>query len=86
MATPAQRQLAAAIGSLTRWSRIHGTDARRNATQAMRDGRRRKLEAQAIAEAGRELSGDELDEAVGRLRKAHYRRMALASSRARAST
>lgn len=86
MASPAQRQLAAAVGSLTRWSRVHGVDARRTATQAARDGMRSKLATQAIEEAGRELTGDELDEAVERLRRAHYRRMALASARRRART
>ncbi|GAA1028765.1 hypothetical protein GCM10009557_15000 [Virgisporangium ochraceum] len=86
MASPAQRSLAAAVGSLTRWSRVHGADGRRQATQAMRDGRRRKLEQQAIEEAGRQLAPDELDEAVERLKKAHYRRMALASAKARAAT
>ncbi len=83
MATKAQRELAAAIGSLTRWSRVHGHEARARELAPANNGRTRKLERQACEEAGRELPPAELAEAVDRLRRAHYRRMALASSRSR---
>lgn len=86
MATDTQRALAASIGSLTRWSRVHGSDARRDQLAPARTGRRNRLEAQAQAEAGRPLTPVELDEAVDRLRRAHYRRMALASAKARSRT
>lgn len=83
MATDSQRALAASIGSLTRWSRVHGQDARRDQLAPARAGRRSRLEALALEQAGRELTPAELDEAVDRLRRAHYRRMALASAKAR---
>jgi hypothetical protein len=89
MATEAQRSLAAGIASLTNWSRIHGTDARRRATQPARDGRRRRLEQQVLDEAhaaGRELTQVELEAAVDALRRAHYKAMALASAKKRAQT
>ena len=83
MASPAQRELAASIGSLSRWSRVHGTDARRDQLAPARAGRLAKLEQQVLAEAGRDLPANELSEAVARLRRAHYRRMALASAKSR---
>ncbi|GAA2327374.1 hypothetical protein [Dactylosporangium salmoneum] len=83
MATPAQRELAASIGSLTRWSRVHGDEARRAALAPARRGLRAKWEQEADPD-GR-LSPAELDAAVERLKQAHYRRMALASSKARGS-
>lgn len=89
MATEAQRSLAAGIGSLTNWSRIHGAEARRRANQPARDARRKKVEQQAIDEAaarGIELSPDELAAAVDALQRAHYKRMALASATKRRRT
>jgi hypothetical protein len=83
MATPAQRELAASIGSLSRWSRVHGKTARRDQLAPARAGRLAKLERQVLDEAGRELTADELAEGVARLRKAHFKRMALASTKAR---
>jgi hypothetical protein len=83
MASPAQRQLAAAIGGLTNWSRIHGADARRRASQPARDGFRKKLERQVLDQAhaaGQELTQPEVDAAVDALKRAHYKRMALASA------
>lgn len=80
MANQAQRSLAAGIGSLTRWSRVHGDGARRAALRPARDGRRKKLEQQAIEQAGRELLPGELAAAVDALQRAHYKRMALASA------
>ncbi len=80
--TAAQRQLAAAHGSLTNWSRITSPDARRQALAPARAGMTRRLEA--IAQQDGPLPPDELAVAVDALRRAHYKRMALASSRARA--
>ena len=80
MATEAQRSLAAGIGSLTRWSRVHGDTARRAALRPARDGRRKRLEQQAMDQAGRELTPAELAAAVDALQRAHYKRMALASA------
>jgi hypothetical protein len=79
--SPAQRQLAASLGSLTNWSRRTTPEARRAGTEAARTARRRKLEQQADPE-GR-LSPEELEAAVDRLKRAHYRRMALASAKSR---
>ena len=84
MASPAQRELAASIGSLTRWSRVHGDDARRAALGPARAGLRSKWEREADPEGV--LSPADLDAAVERLRKAHYRRMALASAKSRSGT
>ena len=83
MASDAQRALAASIGSLTRWSRIHGADARTEQLAPARAGMRSRLERQALDEAGHDLSREDLDAAVDRLRRAHYRRMALASVKSR---
>lgn len=80
MASPAQRELAASIGALTRWSRTPG-DARRQALAPARKGMRAKWEQEADPEGV--LSPQDLDEAVERLKKAHYRRMALASLKSR---
>lgn len=79
--TPAQRSLAASQGSLINWSRRTSPEARRQATEAARAARRRNLERQADPEGV--LSPEELEAAVDRLRRAHYRAMALASARAR---
>jgi len=84
MATPAQRQLAASIGSLTRWSRVHGASARRAQTDPARAAVARKWEQKAI-DAGA-VTPEEIAEAADRLRRAHYRRMALASAAARRGT
>jgi hypothetical protein len=81
MANTAQRQLAASIGSLTRWSRVHGDDARRAALAPARAGMRKRWEQEADPDGV--LSPADLDAAVERLKKAHYRRMALASAKAR---
>lgn len=81
MASQAQRELAASIGSLTRWSRVHGAEARREATAPARAARQKKWELEADPEGV--LSPEDLEAAVGRLKKAHYRRMALASAKTR---
>lgn len=81
MASPAQRQLAASIGSLTRWSRVHGPAARREQLAPANAGRRRKWEEKA-REAGASTP-EEIEEAADRLQRAHYRRMALASAASR---
>lgn len=80
--SPAQRQLAASIGSLTNWSRLTSPEARRAATAPARAARDRSWERQADPDGA--LPPDELAAAVARLKKAHFRRMALASARARA--
>lgn len=82
MASPAQRQLAASIGSLSRWSRIHGATARAAQLAPARAARQRSWEQQAI-EAGA-VTAEEIAEAVARIKTTHYRRMALASAKARA--
>lgn len=84
MASPAQRQLAASIGSLTRWSRVHGPDARRAQLAPARAARAKAWRDQAIANGA--VTEDEITEAVGRLKSAHFRRMALASAAARRRT
>lgn len=81
MASPAQRQLAASIGSLTRWSRITSTEARTAALAPARIARLRQWERQADPQGV--LPPDELAAAVQRLKTAHYRRMALASAKKR---
>ena len=83
MASKAQRELAASIGSLTRWSRVHGDKARRDQLGPARAGLRSKWEHEADPDGV--LSPADLDAAVDRLKRAHYRRMALASARARSS-
>ena len=79
--SPAQRELAASLGSLINWSRKTSPEARRDATQPARDARRRNLERQADPDGL--LPPDELAAAVGRLKRAHMRRMALASAQKR---
>lgn len=79
---PAQRSLAASYGSLTGWSRRTSKESRREATASARAGRQRSFEQQADPDGV--LPADELAAAVERLKKAHYRRMALASAQARA--
>lgn len=79
---PAQRELAASIGSLTRWSRVTSKEDRSAALAPAREARRRQWERQADPDGV--LPPDELDAAVERLKKAHYRRMALASVQKRA--
>lgn len=81
MASPSQRALAAAIGSLTRWSRVHGSDARADALAPARAAMRRRWEQEA--DPGGVLSPAELEEAVRRLRSAHMKRMALKSAQKR---
>lgn len=79
--SPAQRSLAASIGSLTNWSRLTSPEARRAATATARAAMRSKWEREADPDGV--LPPKELEAAVDRLKKAHYRRMALASARAR---
>ena len=81
MASPAQRQLAASIGSLTRWSRVTSREARTAALAPARTARQRQWERQADPDGV--LGPEELAAAVQRLKTAHYRRMALASAKAR---
>jgi hypothetical protein len=76
-----ERRLQAAIASHLRWAREASQEARRAATQPMRDGLRSKWER--MADPDGRLTPEELATAVDHLRKAHYRRMALASARAR---
>ena len=73
--TPAQRQLAASIGSLTNWSRKRTDDERRAATAPARDGMRARWEREADPDGS--LSPAERERAVDCLRRAHMRRMAL---------
>lgn len=79
---PAQRSLAASIGSLTNWSRRTSPEARRAGTATARATRQANLERQADPDGA--LSPEELAAAVTRLKTAHYRRMALASAKKRA--
>lgn len=79
--SPSQRSLQAAIGSLTRWSRVNTPEARQAATAPARAARTRAWEQQADPDGV--LPPEELAAAVARLKTAHYRRMALASARAR---
>lgn len=81
--SPAQKSLAAAIGSLTKWSRMTSPEARRAGTAAARAARERSWEQKADPDGA--LSPDELTAAVDRLKRAHYRRMALASAQARST-
>lgn len=80
--SPAQRSLAASAGALVQWSRVTSPEDRRAKTAPARAAMRRKWEQQADPEGT--LPPDEREAAVNRLRRAHYRRMALASARARA--
>lgn len=80
---PAQRALAASIGSLTNWSRHTSPEARREATAPARAGRRRKLEQQVDPDG--KLPPAELEAAVARLRRAQYMEMALKSAQVRAA-
>ncbi|MCT2280652.1 hypothetical protein M3G91_23840 [Micromonospora chalcea] len=78
---PSQRQLTASLGSLTRWSRVNTQEARTAALAPARAARQRQWERQADPDGV--LSPAELAAAVDRLKKAHYRRMALASAKKR---
>lgn len=80
--SPAQRSLAASIGSLTNWSRLTTPEARREKNAPARAAMQRKWEQQADPDGV--LSPEELAAAVDRLKRAHYRRMALASAKKRA--
>ena len=80
--SPAQRSLAASIGSLTNWSRRPGDEQRRAATAPAREAMRARWEREADPTGV--LTPDELARAVHCLRRAHMRRMALASALARA--
>ncbi|GAB3856722.1 hypothetical protein GCM10029963_53570 [Micromonospora andamanensis] len=80
---PSQRQLAAGIGALHRWSRIHSAEGRAAGTAPAREARRRRLEQQADPDGL--LSPKELEAAVDRLSRAHMRKAALASAKARAA-
>lgn len=79
---PAHRSLIASHASLTRWAGVNSPEARRAATAPATAGRRRKWELQADPDGV--LPPDELDAAVDRLKKAHFRLMALRSAQARA--
>lgn len=76
--SPAQRELAASLGSLTRWSRVTTKQARTDALAPARAARQRSWEQQADPDGV--LPPAELAAAVDRLKRAHYRRMALASA------
>ncbi|WP_320069142.1 hypothetical protein [Micromonospora sp. RTGN7] len=78
---PAQRQLAASIGSLTRWSRVTSQADRTAALAPARAARQRQWERKADPDGV--LAPAELAAAVDRLKKAHYRRMALSSAQTR---
>lgn len=80
--SPAQRSLAASIGSLTNWSRVNSPEARRAALAPAREAMRSKWARQADPDGV--LSPDELAAAVKRLQTAHMRAMALASAKSRA--
>ncbi|GGM13980.1 hypothetical protein [Micromonospora yangpuensis] len=80
---PAQRELAAAVGSLTRWSRVTSKDARKDALAPARAARQKQWERRADPDGT--LSPEELAAAVARLKAAHIRRMAMASARSRAA-
>lgn len=82
--TPAQRELAAARGSLTRWSRVNSPEARQAATAKARETRRRNLEAQADPDGT--LSPAERAAAADRLQRAHMAGLALASARRRTAS
>ena len=79
----AQRKLIAARAANTRWAGVNSPEARRAATAAATAGRRRKWEQQADPDGV--LPPDELDAAVERLKKAHFKLLALRSSQARAA-
>jgi hypothetical protein len=81
--SPAQRSLAAGIGSLTKWSRLTSPEARRAATAKARATREKSWETQADPDGV--LSPTELAAAVERLKRAHYARMTLASAQARSA-
>jgi hypothetical protein len=78
---PVDRKLVGSIGGLTTWSRLNSPDARRAATAPARAARQRSWERQADPDGN--LPPFELAAAVDRLKRAHYRRMALASAQAR---
>ncbi|MBM0205067.1 hypothetical protein JNW90_19915 [Micromonospora sp. STR1s_5] len=80
---PAQRQLAASIGSLTRWSRVTTQEDRTAALAPARAARQRQWERKADPDGV--LSPAELAAAVDRLKRAHYKAMALASAKKRGS-
>jgi hypothetical protein len=77
---PAERSLVGQVAAHTRWAQTT-RDERRAATAAATEGRKRSWEKKADPE-GR-MTPDELAEAVGRLKKAHYALMALRSAQAR---
>lgn len=79
--SPAQRSLAASVGSLHRWSRTNSADARRAGTQAARDGRRARIAAE-IDPTGA-LSDDERNAAVDRRIRADMKALALKSAKSR---
>lgn len=79
---PAQRSLAAAVGSLTNWSRKTSPAAREAAMAPVQIGLARSWERKADPEGV--LPPDELALAVARIKKAHYRLMALKSAQKRA--
>ena len=81
MASSAQRALAASIGSLTRWSRVPTPKDRTRALAPARAGMQSKWERQADPDGV--LTPEDLARAVDALKRAHYRRMALASAQAR---
>jgi hypothetical protein len=80
--SPAHRSLVGKVAANTRWAQTT-KDERRAATAPATEGRRRSWERKADPE-GR-MTPEELADAVERLKKAHYSRMALASAQARSS-
>lgn len=75
------RQLAASIGSLTRWSHTPNPTDRTEALAPARRGLESKWARQADPDGL--MSPADRATAVEALKRAHYRRMALASARAR---
>lgn len=79
---PAQHRLASSIGGLQRWARVNSPEGRRRAFDAANAAMRSKWEREADPDGV--LPPDELAAAVARLKKAHFRLMALKSAQARA--
>lgn len=73
-----ERQQIARLAAHTRWAREEDRSA---ATQAARDGMRRKFELEV--DPNGVLLPDELAKRVESARKAHYQRLALKSAQAR---
>lgn len=80
---PAHRKLIASRASLTRWAGVNSPEARRAALAPAQAGRRRKWEEKADPDGV--LPPDELELAVERVKKAHFRLMQLRSAQVRAA-